>query len=413
VIPTSSASRGIRNLFRAKTRTIVVILVVGLALAVFLSASMISSNTSATLNTISADMDSTITVQPAGTGGFGMFGGGSQQILSESILSVIWNQTHVKSVNPVIMKIDMGGSSFDPSSGGRPSFTLIEGLDPSQGVFLTQGGTVTISSGRTLAASDKDQYVAIVGQQYATDKSVGLYDSISLNGTSFQVVGIFTTGTTFGASAVIIPYEIAKVAYGLQGMNTVYVAADTIGNMNTLIDNLKTALGSGYDVQSLSAETSQRANSIQSSIDATISNSQFGAAIALVTAAGVMVFVMILVTRERMKEIGILKALGFNNKRIIAQFLVESVSLGLIGLIVGLGIALVGAQYIVGLFGGSTGGSPGARAGGFGGSVLQFQLTPELVFVGLLITIGVGILGSLYPIIRALKLKPAEALRYD
>ena len=168
-----------------------------------------------------------------------------------------------------------------------------------------------------------------------------------------------------------------------------------------------------YDVQSLSAETSQRANSIQSSIDATISNSQFGAAIALVTAAGVMVFVMILVTRERMKEIGILKALGFNNKRIIAQFLVESVSLGLIGLIVGLGIALVGAQYIVGLFGGSTGGPSGARAGGFGGSALQFQLTPELVFIGLLITIGVGILGSLYPIIRALKLKPAEALRYD
>ncbi len=417
----SLVSRGIRNLFRAKTRTAVVIFVVGLALAVFLSASMISSSTSANLNMISADMDTTIVVQPAGTGGYGMFGG-SQDLMNESILSTIWNQSYVETVNPIIMKMDMGNSTSTPPSGnptgggGFRSFLMIEALDPSQGVFLTQGGTVTISSGRTLTASDIDQYVAIVGQQYVTDKGVSLYDYISLNGTSFQIVGIFTTGTTFGGNAVIIPYETAKVAYSIQGMNEIYVAADSIGDMNTLISSLKTALGSNYDVQSLSAETSQRAGSIQSSIDATISNSQFGADIALVTAAGVMVFVMILVTRERMKEVGILKALGFTNKKIIAQFLVESVSLGLIGFVVGLVIALVGAPYIVGLFGGSTGGTSGTGPrgfGGIGGAALQLHLTPELVLVGLLITIGVGILGSLYPIIRALKLKPAEALRYD
>jgi ABC-type antimicrobial peptide transport system permease subunit len=312
------------------------------------------------------------------------------------------------------MKIDFEGSSINSSNGfQRRSFTMIEGLDPSQGVFLTQGGTVTISAGRTLTADDLDHNVAIVGQQYATDKDVGLYDYISLNGTSFQVVGIFTTGTSFGQSAVIIPYETAKVAYGLQGMNTVYVAADTIGNMNTLIDALKAALGSDYDVQALSAVTSQRANSMQTSIESTISNSQFGAVIALATAAGVMVFVMILVTRERTKEIGILKALGFNNSKITAQFLVESISLGLIGFAVGLAIALVGAPYIIGLFGGSAGELPGQGAGGFGAATYQFQLSPELVLVALLITVGMGVLGSLYPIIRALKLKPAEALRYD
>ena len=377
---------------------------------------MISSSTSANLNTISADMDTTIIVQPAGTGGYGMFGG-SRDIMNASILPTIWNQSYVESVNPVLMRIDMGNYSSGSSNGfERRSFVMIEGIDPSQGVFLTSGGTVSISSGRTLAASDSDQYVAIVGQQYATNNDIGLDDYISVNGTSFAVVGIFTTGTTFGGNAIIIPYQTAEVAYGLQGMNSVYVNADSIGDMNSLISSLQTALGSNYDVESLSAETSLRASSIQSGIDATISNSQFGAAIALVTAAGVMIFVMILVTRERMKEIGILKALGFNNKKIIAQFLVESVSLGLIGFVVGLVIALVGAPYIVGLFGGSNGGTSGYGArgfGGFGAAPLRLHLTPELVLVGLLITIGVGILGSLYPIIRALRLKPAEALRYD
>jgi len=56
------------------------------------------------------------------------------------------------------------------------------------------------------------------------------------------------------------------------------------------------------------------------------------------------------------------------------------------------------------------------RGGGFASRLignLSFSITPEVLLLGVLVTFAFGIVGSLYPIVRALRLKPAEAVRHE
>ncbi|MCU0860176.1 MAG: ABC transporter permease [Thermoplasmata archaeon] len=415
-------TRSVRNLFRNKSRTAVVTLIVGFALAIFLSASMISSNISTSVVELSESMETTIVVQPAGTSSFSMFGG-STTLMNESVLDSVWSVTHVESANPILTQMETDDSTTDFRMG-----TTVQGMDPGEGIFLTMGsGTIEVTDGRSLDSGDELSYVAEVGSEYANRTGVGVGDTITLNESDLTVVGIFTSGTMFGGSTVIIPYEIAKAVYDLDGMQTVYVTADAVGNMDEVIDDIQAVLGDDYDVAALSAITSEGADTMQASMDSMVASSEFGAMASLLAAGAVMTFVMVLVTRERTREIGILKALGFKNSKIASQLLTESISLSMIGFGVGLVITLVGAPYLISMFGGTTatmdfpspgdlpdaststdGFAPSARTSG---TAIDLELSWDLIAYGLLLAVGLGVLGALYPILTSLRLRPAEALR--
>jgi putative ABC transport system permease protein len=296
---------------------------------------------------------------------------------------------------------------------------MIEGQDPGKPLVLQGGGTVSISSGRTLNSDDATANVAIVGTQYSTDKSVVVGDTITLNGTAIKVVGVYSSGNRFGDNGIVLPYETAKRVYAVTGMNTVYVTVDYAGNVDTVVAQLKSSLGADYDVVSASS----MATAIQNSINGIAANSQTGLILAMITGVAVMIFVMILITRERTKEIGVLKAIGFKNSSIVAQFFAESVVLAVIGFIVGLIIVMSFGPTLANMMLGTSSGSGGGfgpGGGGFrgemGGSVVEridFSLQPVLTAYTLLLAIVLGIIGSVYPIMRAISLKPAEALRYD
>jgi putative ABC transport system permease protein len=419
----SMVSRSIRNLFRNKSRTAVVTLIVGFALAIFLSASMISSNISTSVVELSESMETTIVVQPAGTSTFAMMGM-TTTLMNGSVLEDIWTVSHVDSANPILIQMETDDSStFTDFRMG----TTVQGMDPGEGIFLTMGGgTIEVTDGRSLDSGDELSYVAEVGSEYANRTGAGVGDIITLNETDLTVVGIFTSGTMFGGGTVIIPYEIAKAVYNLDGMNTIYVAADAVGNMDEVIADIQVLIGDDYDVAALSTITSERADTMQTSMDSMVASSEFGAMASLLAAGAVMTFVMVLVTRERTKEIGILKALGFRNSKIAAQLLTESMALSLIGFTVGLIIAVVGAPYLISMFGGTTatmdfpsgGELPDGtttddfeRPAATSASSIDLELSWDLILYGFLLAVGLGVLGALYPILTSLRLKPAEALR--
>jgi putative ABC transport system permease protein len=139
-----------------------------------------------------------------------------------------------------------------------------------------------------------------------------------------------------------------------------------------------------------------------------------------------MVVVMMLVISRRTKEIGLLKTLGYNNGRILSQILLESLVIALLGLPVALLISLVAgpaiAQSLLGTVGSlnplgltNTGGDVTSLSNG-GNPLLQhvqFALTPGVLITGIAITVAFGLLGAFYPAVRALLLRPAEALRHE
>jgi putative ABC transport system permease protein len=143
----------------------------------------------------------------------------------------------------------------------------------------------------------------------------------------------------------------------------------------------------------------------------------FGEIVVAVAATSLIVlFVMLYTVRERTKEIGTLKAIGFSNWTVMNQFMLEGVLLSLIAGVVGISIGVVAAPVLSGLllptvtqFGGAgTFGRASALA-----SSAAITVTPELMLIALGAAVLLGTLGSLYPAWRASRTRPAEAMRYE
>jgi putative ABC transport system permease protein len=115
----------------------------------------------------------------------------------------------------------------------------------------------------------------------------------------------------------------------------------------------------------------------------------------LVGGIGIMNIMLVSVT-ERTREIGIRKAVGALKRDILAQFLIESLSLSLLGGLIGVALGVLGAS---GLAQGMMGVAPGIDIG--------------TVMMAAGFAAGVGLLFGLYPAWRAASLRPIEALRYE
>jgi putative ABC transport system permease protein len=141
------------------------------------------------------------------------------------------------------------------------------------------------------------------------------------------------------------------------------------------------------------------------------------AAISLLVAGIGIMNIMIVSLIERTREIGILKALGMKSRTVLMIFLGESVIIGLIGGVLGVGLGWVLANVVAVVFsgGGLFGGIAGGETSDVGGGMLDIVpvLTPIVLVGALGFGIGVSVIFALYPARRASKLKPVEALRYE
>ena len=103
---------------------------------------------------------------------------------------------------------------------------------------------------------------------------------------------------------------------------------------------------------------------------------------------------------ERTREIGIMKAIGAQNKDILSIFLIESGLLGLVGGVIG---SLIGLGLAF---------SVSKIAGGFlGGSGIKVTISYPLLFGAIAFSLIIGIASGLLPAMQASKLRPVEALR--
>ncbi|HBH19362.1 MAG TPA: ABC transporter permease, partial [Candidatus Peribacter riflensis] len=110
--------------------------------------------------------------------------------------------------------------------------------------------------------------------------------------------------------------------------------------------------------------------------------------------------IMLVSVSERTKEIGLRKAVGARRKDILLQFLIEAVALTLLGGIIG----IVGGGFFGFLI--------TRLAEKFLGS-LSFALTIGSVALALGMAVGTGLIFGLYPALRAAKLSPIEAMRFE
>jgi len=419
----SVVNRSLKNVLRKPTRALGVIIIIGVSLGIFLSMSIINDSISDRSMELSGDLETRITIAPAGAG---PKGGetldGNVSIEVESLAADPDN--HITSVQQLVTHRTWNETTSEKR--------FVIGQDPGAPLVPYGGGSITMESGRGLDHGDVGENVALIGIRYPDD-SVTVGNTLIVSGLELLVVGNFSAEGGFSETSIIAPIDVVQEAFAISGAQIIYVEVDYLGNMDHVEELLKEELEATvngttrYDIAPLA---DMESTALQDSLNAIMANSELGASFSLVTAATVMVFIMVLITRERIQEIGVLKAIGFKDSRILSQFFVESSVLATIGFVVALVFALVAGPSIQsfmvenetdtnpldsGKGGGGKGG--GGRTSAMGGSgeieVADFSLSGSFILYTLILALILGLVGALYPIIKALMLKPAEALRYE
>ena len=255
--------------------------------------------------------------------------------------------------------------------------------------------------------------------------NAGVGDTIQVLGQDFTVVGIHGTSSASDRLTLFMNLSDAQTVTNNTGFITslrVFAqSSDLVTQVTDTISSLHSELTSttGQErltqLESLQSTYNTALESAQSSISQT-QTTAFEEIIVVVAATSLIVlFVMLYTVRERTKEIGTLKAIGFSNSTVMGQFMLEGVLLSVIAGVVGIAIGVVAAPALSSLL------LPSVNLFGTSGAQIARNVAPtaaasvnlELVLIAFGASLLLGALGSLYPAWRAAKIRPAEAMKYE
>jgi putative ABC transport system permease protein len=287
-------------------------------------------------------------------------------------------------------------------AGEIQGFLNINGLSPDMlAMTASFAARFDLSEGRLFQDGQSE---AVLGSRAAADLKLTLDSSLSINKESFRVVGVLQAGGTAETdSAIYVPLSALWEAMGKRNIVTLAVArAKPDYDVETLASNLDRAIrqvgGPTVTIQT-AKRLAQIINDVLSALRGVLSGI---AAIALLVGGIGLTNTMYMAVLERTREIGILKALGARRVQILLLFTFEAGLLGLVGGAFGLilGLALSGSVTLI-------------AAQLFRGVAFAPAVTPELVLGSLGFAFALGAVAGLLPSLRAARLRPIEALRYE
>ena len=421
--------RTLVNLLRSPLRTgaLVAILAVSIGLALIMLT--VHGATETQLESIGENVGTEISVRPAGS--FGMMGGGEP--LDEELVAQLYEIDHVESVLEVVQVqytgdslvsgIDAGtlGGGRAPPGGGFAMSVIVMGFDPAiENPVLLGDAHMDIIAGRYFSVDEADANLAVVGVSLAEANYLDVGSQIDLEGTLVEVVGIFESGQVFGDNQLVMPMETVQRIFELEGITSATVVADDVENVTGVVVAIEETFGEDA-VDVVSEE--ERYEAIGESVTSASSTSQVAMIAALAVAAVVILFAVVLMVRQRIREIGILKAIGASNWRVGLQFGLETVVISLVAAVVGALITFPLAQKVGDMLVASptaTSGFAGRVPGGglFGGGATSFAgievaVSPEVFLYALGIAIALAVAASIFPLWYISRVRPAEVLRNE
>lgn len=246
---------------------------------------------------------------------------------------------------------------------------------------------------------------------------------------TMTVVGILDT---YGSSAIVQPddsvyisREYMRLLEGGGGYSSLLVKARSAEEVDRVTELIGYVFGGNAVVMSVKQITA-----IVVSITSQVNLLLLAIAGTSFIAAGLGTFnIMMISVLERVREIGILKALGMKDKGVLTLYMTQGLLLGLFGSLAGLGLGAVTAYalpiilsgaFSMGGVSGQTSGIPTGQNGGMGamgGMGIMSSYTPVIGSTYLGISVGVSLvvalLSSIYPAWKASKMSPVDALRYE
>jgi putative ABC transport system permease protein len=362
---------------------------------------------------ISALGSNLLTISPGSTtSSSGIRGGfGSASTLTVSDATALASKT----VAPDIGAVAPTTTESESLVAGTTNWTTsVVGTDPS---WLTVRGR-SITEGRFIAGHDVSTRadVVVLGSTTAEElfsarDPVG--QTVTVNGLPLQVIGVLNTVGSTGSSSTtsdqddqaIVPITTASIQlFGGTSRNSVsdiLIQSTSSSTLSAAYQEADAELLSLHDITDaadadFTIESQQSLLSTATSVDKTLTVLLGGVAgiSLLVGGIGVMNIMLVSVT-ERIREIGLRKALGATPRAIRRQFLVEASVLGMVGGILGAGLGLIGAVVLPHFISDPIAISPVATVG------------------AIVVAIGIGVAFGVYPASRAARLAPIDALRTE
>jgi ABC-type lipoprotein release transport system permease subunit len=291
----------------------------------------------------------------------------------------------------------------------------ITGVEPEKELKVNIIGQ-NVKEGRNLASDDLDNI--LIGKGLADAMGVKVGDRIAMVGSSqhdqirqrtMTIVGIFDLGMAdIEKQSVYISLGEARALYEVAGSTEVAVFLQHLGQESDVISSMKSALPSGYEIESFEANYPDLASAI---------NTKSGVmnifSVIIIAIAGVGILnLLLMAVYERTREIGVLGAMGLKPHQISLLFLLEGIMIGLVGIAVGIvfGLAINGYLMKVGLDFGNLSSAASYMA------LMQSRAYPtwgvEKLFMRASTILIVSALAALLPAIEAGQREPAEALHF-
>lgn len=381
------------------------------------------------------------------TGGFrrfmpgqmpGQMPGTEEEFLNETAIHDILSIEGVKDVVPFLEKtegtmqtMERRGMTFNILV---PDYTIV-GVPLNSSIIDNYVVLPTVvTEGRNLREGDSGVVLLSLNNTEHFDAGVG--DEANILGRSFTVVGVYESTDPLDLRRLYMNISDAQTIANLEGKIS---RLDVYAEDQSYVDEVASAIASLYPELYITTYE-QRLSQLEQTMDmyqsrmenseSTISQMQTvviqEVGIAVGATSLIVLFTMLYTVRERTKEIGVLKAIGFSNWNVMSQFVLEGILMSLMAGVVGIVIGIVGAPFLASLllphvdpFGALGLSRRAAFTGtpGVPGTLVSQSVTALPSLETMLLACGVamllGALGSLYPAWKASRTSPMEALRYE
>jgi putative ABC transport system permease protein len=277
--------------------------------------------------------------------------------------------------------------------------------------------SMPLGEGRWLSDKDCENYanVVVIGPTYKEDlfgdeEAIG--KTIIMDGVPFRVVGImkkkefyfqggggdnnrnvlewFNRSHYIPITTMIKRFTVEDRLGGLE------ISAKSVDLVPTLMEEVRTVLTRRHGVEDFNLEAKSEQMQQRSEQEGFFNIIFWAIAFVSLFVGGVVIAnIMLASITERIREIGVRKAIGASDRDLFMQFLVEAIVVtaagGVVGLFLGLGFVTIVSKVM---------GMPTA-------------LSPGIMVAAFLCAVGVGLVFGLFPAMRAGRLNPVEALRYE
>lgn len=275
---------------------------------------------------------------------------------------------------------------------------------------------VKLQSGRFFSQEENSGLarVAVIGSTVAEDlfedqDPVGKV--FNMKNVNFVVIGVMEErgggGVTNSDTMIYVPLLTAqKLLLGIDYLSFIRVKIDSLENIERATADVEYTIRANHNIKNKESDDFSVRNTAQA-LD-TITNvtnilkyflTGIAAISLLVGGVGIM-NIMLISVNQRVREVGLRRAVGAKSSHILTQFLIESAFItligGIIGILIGIMVALVASVVINAL-----------------GYSWEFLISLESIVVATIVSIAIGVLFGLFPARKASQISPIEALRYE